>query len=168
MLGVWPSSLRQTLQGAREFEMIRRRWFANPFIGLGPGFLRERLVKRVADCSPVGRRICEDGTAQPPVVVNDTILGLMFQTPLKCGVDISLCSLIKYVGGQATSFEAASAAPRSDAADESWAVGLPQGFSQVRRRAHDVALARAEPLWQARQRSRAQATPPRYPSQKPR
>jgi len=27
------------------------------------------------------------------------MLGPMFQTPLKCGADISLCSLSKYVGG---------------------------------------------------------------------
>jgi cystathionine beta-lyase/cystathionine gamma-synthase len=35
----------------------------------------------------------------PPIVVDNTMLGPMFQTPLKHGADISLCSLTKYVGG---------------------------------------------------------------------
>ena len=37
--------------------------------------------------------------AERSVVVDNTMLGPMFQTPLKRGADISLCSLTKYVGG---------------------------------------------------------------------
>ena len=36
---------------------------------------------------------------RPPIVVDNTMLGPMFQVPLKHGADISLCSLTKYVGG---------------------------------------------------------------------
>jgi methionine-gamma-lyase len=36
---------------------------------------------------------------RPPIVVDNTMLGPMFQTPLRHGADISLCSLTKYVGG---------------------------------------------------------------------
>lgn len=36
---------------------------------------------------------------RPPVVVDNTMLGPMFQVPLKLGADLSLCSLTKYVGG---------------------------------------------------------------------
>ena len=45
------------------------------------------------------RRTGEDAGYRPPVVVDNTMLGPMFQTPLKCGADLSLCSLTKYVGG---------------------------------------------------------------------
>ena len=45
------------------------------------------------------RRAGERQGYRPPVVVDNTMLGPMFQTPLKCGADISLCSLTKYVGG---------------------------------------------------------------------
>ncbi len=62
---------------------------ANPTNGL----VDLGLCKAVAD---------EIGAAQghrPPVVVDNTMLGPMFQAPLACGADISLCSLTKYVGG---------------------------------------------------------------------
>jgi methionine-gamma-lyase len=36
---------------------------------------------------------------RPPVVVDNTMLGPVFQKPLLHGVDITLCSLTKYVGG---------------------------------------------------------------------
>jgi methionine-gamma-lyase len=36
---------------------------------------------------------------RPPVIVDNTMLGPMFQKPLLHGVDITLCSLTKYVGG---------------------------------------------------------------------
>jgi methionine-gamma-lyase len=36
---------------------------------------------------------------RPPVVVDNTMLGPMFQTPLQHGADITLCSLTKYIGG---------------------------------------------------------------------
>ncbi len=36
---------------------------------------------------------------RPPVVVDNTMLGPMFQKPLKHGADLSLLSLTKYVGG---------------------------------------------------------------------
>jgi methionine-gamma-lyase len=36
---------------------------------------------------------------RPPVVVDNTMLGPIFQVPLKHGADISLCSLTKYIGG---------------------------------------------------------------------
>jgi methionine-gamma-lyase len=36
---------------------------------------------------------------RPPVLVDNTMLGPIFQVPLNHGADISLCSLTKYVGG---------------------------------------------------------------------
>jgi methionine-gamma-lyase len=36
---------------------------------------------------------------RPPVVVDNTMLGPIFQVPLKHGADLTLCSLTKYVGG---------------------------------------------------------------------
>jgi methionine-gamma-lyase len=36
---------------------------------------------------------------RPPVVVDNTMLGPIFQRPLKHGADLTLCSLTKYVGG---------------------------------------------------------------------
>ena len=36
---------------------------------------------------------------RPPIVVDNTMLGPLFQTPLLHGADICLCSLTKYVGG---------------------------------------------------------------------
>jgi methionine-gamma-lyase len=36
---------------------------------------------------------------RPPIVVDNTMLGPLFQTPLLHGADISLCSLTKYIGG---------------------------------------------------------------------
>jgi len=51
------------------------------------------LIKRIAD---------EIGTAQghrPVIVCDNTLLGPLFQKPLKDGADISVYSLTKYVGG---------------------------------------------------------------------
>lgn len=39
------------------------------------------------------------GGVRPPVMVDNTFLGPLFQTPLKFGADLSITSLTKYVGG---------------------------------------------------------------------
>jgi methionine-gamma-lyase len=50
-------------------------------------------------CATVANELEKLQGLRPPVVVDNTMLGPMFQTPLKHGADISLCSLTKYVGG---------------------------------------------------------------------
>jgi len=52
-----------------------------------------RLVATVAD--EIGRRQGH----RPPVVCDNTLLGPLFQQPLKCGADINVYSLTKYIGG---------------------------------------------------------------------
>jgi methionine-gamma-lyase len=53
----------------------------------------------LAACAAIADELAKSQGYRPPVVVDNTMLGPMFQTPLKCGADISLCSLAKYVGG---------------------------------------------------------------------
>jgi hypothetical protein len=53
----------------------------------------------LAKCAAIADELAKSQGHRPPVVVDNTMLGPMFQTPLKCGADISLCSLTKYVGG---------------------------------------------------------------------
>jgi methionine-gamma-lyase len=53
----------------------------------------------LATCAAIADELAKSQGYRPPVVVDNTMLGPMFQTPLKCGADISLCSLTKYVGG---------------------------------------------------------------------
>ncbi len=50
-------------------------------------------------CAAVANELEKLQGHRPPIVVDNTMLGPMFQTPLKHGADISLCSLTKYVGG---------------------------------------------------------------------
>ena len=50
----------------------------------------------------VGREISESlkgATGRPPVIVDNTFLGPLWQKPLKLGADICVTSLTKYVGG---------------------------------------------------------------------
>ena len=42
--------------------------------------------------------LAQDGK-RPPVIVDNTFLGPLWQTPLECGADLTLMSLTKYVGG---------------------------------------------------------------------
>ena len=56
-------------------------------------------VVDLAACAQIADELEKTQQHRPPVVVDNTMLGPLFQTPLKCGADISLCSLTKYVGG---------------------------------------------------------------------
>jgi methionine-gamma-lyase len=51
------------------------------------------LMAKVAD------EIAERQDARPPVIVDNTLLGPLYQSPLKHGADLSVYSLTKYVGG---------------------------------------------------------------------
>jgi methionine-gamma-lyase len=53
----------------------------------------------LAGCAAIADDLLKLQGHRPPVLVDNTMLGPMFQVPLKCGADISLCSLTKYVGG---------------------------------------------------------------------
>ncbi|MDX2145741.1 MAG: cystathionine gamma-synthase family protein [Rhodospirillaceae bacterium] len=61
---------------------------ANPTNGIVDIAAARRLAEKLAD---QGRR--------PPVIVDNTLLGPLFQKPLACGADIVVTSLTKYVGG---------------------------------------------------------------------
>jgi methionine-gamma-lyase len=50
-------------------------------------------------CATVAGELEKLQGVRPPILVDNTMLGPMFQMPLKHGADISLCSLTKYVGG---------------------------------------------------------------------
>ena len=50
-------------------------------------------------CAAIADELEKTQGFRPPVVVDNTMLGPIFQTPLTCGADINLCSLTKYVGG---------------------------------------------------------------------
>ena len=50
-------------------------------------------------CAAIADELEKRQGHRPPVVVDNTMLGPIFQTPLKHGADLSLCSLTKYVGG---------------------------------------------------------------------
>jgi methionine-gamma-lyase len=50
-------------------------------------------------CAAIADELGKSQNHRPPVVVDNTMLGPIFQKPLKLGADISLLSLTKYVGG---------------------------------------------------------------------
>lgn len=50
-------------------------------------------------CAAIAADLEKQQGFRPPVVVDNTMLGPVFQVPLKHGADLSLCSLTKYVGG---------------------------------------------------------------------
>jgi methionine-gamma-lyase len=53
----------------------------------------------LAACAAIAGELEKSQGHRPPVVVDNTMLGPVFQKPLKQGADISLLSLTKYVGG---------------------------------------------------------------------
>jgi methionine-gamma-lyase len=53
----------------------------------------------LAACAAIADELGKSQNHRPPVVVDNTMLGPIFQKPLKQGADISLLSLTKYVGG---------------------------------------------------------------------
>jgi methionine-gamma-lyase len=61
---------------------------ANPTNGLVDISLARQIAESLA--TPAGR---------PPVIVDNTFLGPLWQTPLKLGADLCVTSLTKYVGG---------------------------------------------------------------------
>ena len=50
-------------------------------------------------CAAIADALGKSQKHRPPVVVDNTMLGPLFQTPLKHGADLTLLSLTKYVGG---------------------------------------------------------------------
>ena len=53
----------------------------------------------LAACAAIADELGKSQGHRPPVVVDNTMLGPVFQKPLKQGADITLLSLTKYVGG---------------------------------------------------------------------
>jgi len=53
----------------------------------------------LAACAAIADELERTQDHRPPVVVDNTMLGPMFQKPLNQGADLSLLSLTKYVGG---------------------------------------------------------------------
>jgi methionine-gamma-lyase len=53
----------------------------------------------LAACAAIADELEKTQKHRPPVVVDNTMLGPMFQKPLKHGADLTLLSLTKYVGG---------------------------------------------------------------------
>lgn len=53
----------------------------------------------LAACAEIADELGKTQNHRPPVVVDNTMLGPLFQTPLKLGADLTLLSLTKYVGG---------------------------------------------------------------------
>ncbi len=53
----------------------------------------------LAACATIADELEKSQGHRPPVVVDNTMLGPVFQKPLKQGADLSLLSLTKYVGG---------------------------------------------------------------------
>jgi methionine-gamma-lyase len=90
--GVDIANMRLTAEAARKrgrVGLILVETPANPTNGLVD----------LAACASIADELEKTQGYRPPVVVDNTMLGPMFQTPLKCGSDITLCSLTKYVGG---------------------------------------------------------------------
>jgi methionine-gamma-lyase len=50
-------------------------------------------------CAAIADELEKRQGLRPPVLVDNTMLGPIFQVPLKHGANLSLCSLTKYVGG---------------------------------------------------------------------
>lgn len=85
-------SMRKTAEAARakgRVGLILVETPANPTNG---------LVDLEA-CAAIADELERQQGLRPPVVVDNTMLGPIFQIPLKHGADLSLCSLTKYVGG---------------------------------------------------------------------
>jgi methionine-gamma-lyase len=53
----------------------------------------------LAACAAIADELAKAQGHRPPVVVDNTLLGPLFQVPLQHGADVTLCSLTKYVGG---------------------------------------------------------------------
>jgi methionine-gamma-lyase len=53
----------------------------------------------LAACAAIADELARTQGHRPPVVVDNTLLGPLFQVPLQHGADVTLCSLTKYVGG---------------------------------------------------------------------
>ena len=53
----------------------------------------------LAACAAIADELGKSQGHRPPVVVDNTMLGPIFQKPLKHGADLTLLSLTKYVGG---------------------------------------------------------------------
>ena len=90
--GIDIAQMRKTAEAARakgKVGLILVETPANPTNGLVD----------LAACASIADELEKAQGYRPPVVVDNTMLGPVFQTPLKCGADISLCSLTKYVGG---------------------------------------------------------------------
>ncbi|WP_186418996.1 cystathionine gamma-synthase family protein [Bosea sp. CS1GBMeth4] len=90
--GVDVAQMRQVAQAAAakgRVAMILVETPANPTNGLVD----------LAACKAIADELGESQGHRPPVVVDNTMLGPIFQKPLKHGADLSLLSLTKYVGG---------------------------------------------------------------------
>ena len=86
------AGMRTTADAARakgRVELILVETPANPTNG---------LVDLEA-CATIADELGKRQGLRPPVLVDNTMLGPIFQVPLKHGADLSLCSLTKYVGG---------------------------------------------------------------------
>ncbi|RFB78934.1 cystathionine gamma-synthase family protein [Methylovirgula sp. 4M-Z18] len=86
------AQMRATANKAREkgrVAMILVETPANPTNGLVD----------LAACAEIATEIEAAQGSRPPVVVDNTLLGPMFQKPLRFGADLALLSLTKYVGG---------------------------------------------------------------------
>jgi methionine-gamma-lyase len=84
--GINTAEMRKTAEAARSrgrVGLILVETPANPTNGL----------VNLATCAAIADELAKSQGHRPPVVVDNTMLGPMFQTPLKCGADISLCSL---------------------------------------------------------------------------
>jgi methionine-gamma-lyase len=53
----------------------------------------------LAVCAAIADDLAQTQGHRPPVLVDNTMLGPIFQRPLEHGADLTLCSLTKYVGG---------------------------------------------------------------------
>jgi methionine-gamma-lyase len=90
--GIDVAEMRTTAEAARakgRVELILVETPANPTNG---------LVDLKA-CAAIANELEQRQGFRPPVLVDNTMLGPIFQVPLKHGADLSLCSLTKYVGG---------------------------------------------------------------------
>ena len=95
-----PSALRgiNTAEKRKTAEAARAKGRVGLILVETPANPTNGLVD-LAACAAIADELAKSQGHRPPVVVDNTMLGPMFQTPLKCGADISLCSLTKYVGG---------------------------------------------------------------------
>ena len=90
--GIDKAQMRAAAQKARaagRVAMIIVETPANPTNGLVD----------LAAIAEIARELEGQQGHRPPVVVDNTMLGPMYQSPLLRGADITLCSLTKYVGG---------------------------------------------------------------------